>query len=246
MTKALLVGSLTAFMALLIWPSRSRPIPRTATTQRSFERADSVSRLSRRELAQTALVGLVSGCLGFLLGDLIGAVIGTLAASCCWLLTIRSSRQDRRRNEALQAQAAATFDLLACALSAGQPLARAVETVAAISAAPTSELLTRVAAHLRIGCCQREAWDALRHEAGWQDVARDLAASAETGAGLAELLTAAACEAREQSNAQVQTKARAVNVRSVLPMMCCFLPSFVLVGVVPIVAGVLSSGLLRP
>ena len=36
-------------------------------------------------------------------------------------------------------------------------------------------------------------------------------------------------------------EARKVGVRSVVPLMACFLPAFILVGVVPIVAGLLRD-----
>lgn len=247
MNVALSQGLLFALLAVVIWPNSPRPIPKPSHfTSRSLSAAGSSTKLGSKAVGRGVVMALFGACSGFLLIDFVGLIAGAAAGLLAWWLTNHDGRADRRVAAVLRAQSAPTFELLACALQAGQPLTRAVETVASISPTPTREILNRVVAHLRIGCSQREAWSQLRDTSGWEDVARDLAASAESGAGLAELLTAAAANARDEAAAHVQARARAVNVRSVLPMMCCFLPSFVLVGVVPIVAGVLSSGVLRP
>jgi pilus assembly protein TadC len=45
-----------------------------------------------------------------------------------------------------------------------------------------------------------------------------------------------AAAARERRRAALQQAARAVGVRSVLPLTTCFLPAFLLLGIVPTVA----------
>ena len=47
--------------------------------------------------------------------------------------------------------------------------------------------------------------------------------------------------AREARRAALQVRARSVGVRSVLPLMTCFIPSFLLLGVVPTVVSTLSG-----
>ena len=75
----------------------------------------------------------------------------------------------------------------------------------------------------------------------WGPTARDLARCADSGAAISQVLAVHAAEARARRRAQRETSARTTGVRSVLPLVCCFLPAFVLVGVVPIVAATLGS-----
>lgn len=48
-------------------------------------------------------------------------------------------------------------------------------------------------------------------------------------------------DARQESRDQALKQARTVGVRSVIPLMACFLPAFVLIGVVPIIAGLIQG-----
>jgi Flp pilus assembly protein TadB len=49
--------------------------------------------------------------------------------------------------------------------------------------------------------------------------------------------------ARQERHGQVEAAARRVGVRSVLPLMTCFIPAFLLLGVVPTVASALLKAL---
>jgi pilus assembly protein TadC len=50
-----------------------------------------------------------------------------------------------------------------------------------------------------------------------------------------------AAAAREARRSELQVLARAVGVRSVLPLMMCFIPSFLLLGIVPAVVSAVFS-----
>ena len=53
-------------------------------------------------------------------------------------------------------------------------------------------------------------------------------------------------ELRERARAEVESRARSVSTRAAAPLGVCFLPAFVLLGIVPLVAGLVGSlGLLR-
>ena len=65
----------------------------------------------------------------------------------------------------------------------------------------------------------------------------------ESGTRLTECLRQHADSARENRRAALQVRARSVGVRSVLPLMVCFIPSFLLLGVVPTVASALAHAL---
>jgi tight adherence protein B len=61
------------------------------------------------------------------------------------------------------------------------------------------------------------------------------------GVPAAALLRAAAEDVRDDAAAAGLAAAERLSVRLVLPLGVCVLPAFVLVGVVPVVVGVLSS-----
>ena len=50
-------------------------------------------------------------------------------------------------------------------------------------------------------------------------------------------------EARAERTAAVEIAARQVGVRSVLPLMLCFIPAFLLLGIVPTVVSAVWSAL---
>jgi len=68
-----------------------------------------------------------------------------------------------------------------------------------------------------------------------------VSAAAESGAPLSDVLAGLAEDARARALLAARLRARAVGVRAVLPLGLCFLPAFVLLGVVPLVAGMVSQ-----
>ncbi len=66
----------------------------------------------------------------------------------------------------------------------------------------------------------------------------------ESGAPLADGLTRLAADRRRERNTQVQRRARTVGVKAAGPLAACFLPAFMLIGVVPTIAGAFSRLLL--
>ena len=69
---------------------------------------------------------------------------------------------------------------------------------------------------------------------------RTVSRAVESGSSVAEAMLRLADDQRRQSRAEVERRARAVGVKAALPLGICLLPAFVLVGVVPLVAGSVS------
>jgi len=65
-----------------------------------------------------------------------------------------------------------------------------------------------------------------------------MAWASATGAPLAATVSAVADDARERARWDAEASARRAGVRAVGPLAVCFLPAFLLLGVVPIVASV--------
>ncbi|MDO5500509.1 MAG: type II secretion system F family protein, partial [Propionibacteriaceae bacterium] len=132
------------------------------------------------------------------------------------------------------------LDLLAGALGAGLPLRRAVREVAAVLPGPVGEDLGLVVSLIDVGAGDRRAWSALADRPGWDGIARDIARAADTGTGLHGALQRHAERARRNAQARRQESARTTGVRSVLPLMVCFLPAFLCIGIVPTVGSMVG------
>lgn len=212
--------------ALSAWLS-TRPAPRR--------------RRSRGSMSQKGLIRIACACLGVIAALIVGGAIGVgvgvaLALLGPRLLMRMESRTQRQRRETLERQAPAAADLLAACLSAG---ATAVDAARAVSHAlgdPIATSLGRLTGALDLGADPASAWAGLASEPALRPIARAAARSAETGAPLAALLASVADDQRDEARARAEATARAAGVRSVAPLAACFLPAFLLLGIVPVVA----------
>jgi pilus assembly protein TadC len=128
-------------------------------------------------------------------------------------------------------------DLLAMCLRSGASTAAALEAVADSTAGPLADRLRRVAASLRLGAGPDEAW-AVETGDPLAPLARSFIRSTATGAPVAELMTAVADEQRRSVRWTAEAAARRAGVLAVAPLAACFLPAFVLTGVVPVILAV--------
>lgn len=135
----------------------------------------------------------------------------------------------------------AALEFLAVCLDAGQPVSGAVQTVARVSPPATQRLLSEVAAQLALGRAGPQAWEELRTHPVWGPAAADVIRSERSGISLTGVLRLHAEDARQEARDDALKAARTVGVRSVIPLMVCFLPAFILIGVVPIIAGLLGN-----
>jgi pilus assembly protein TadC len=148
---------------------------------------------------------------------------------------------ERRRRTRRRADLPGALELMASCLRAGLPVRGAAAAVAAAHSGPLADDIGVVLAQIAIGDSESRAWLRLAHDEAWGLVARDLARSVESGTTLVELLQAHADRGRRERHAAVVAAARTVGVRSVLPLMTCYLPAFMLVGIVPIIAGAVPT-----
>jgi len=163
------------------------------------------------------------------------AVIGCLVFLPRFIARLES-RADRRRGEALARQGPVVVDLLAATLASGAPMQSALAAVGAAVDEPSRDLLRRVVATLELGADPVEAWSALGGDVVYGAVAEAVVRSSRTGAPLSSLLARIAEDMRRDRRAVVEVAARTAGVRAVLPLAACFLPAFLLLGVVPVVA----------
>jgi pilus assembly protein TadC len=150
--------------------------------------------------------------------------------------------RSRRRRQQLIMETPQALELLGCCLAAGLALRGAVTAVTNAYKGPVAEDLGRVLRMIELGAPDTDAWRDLRGHPQLGPAAIDLARSVESGTMLVETLNHHARAARADRRAALQVRARAVGVRSVLPLMICFLPAFLLLGVLPaVVSAVLKA-----
>jgi Flp pilus assembly protein TadB len=152
-------------------------------------------------------------------------------------------RSARRRREALISDTPQALELMATGLAAGMPVRLAGRAVADAFDSALGEDLGRVLALVDLGVSDAEAWRTLHDHPQLGPAAQDLSRSVESGTMMVEALRRHAAAAREARRAGQVIRARSVGVRSVLPLMICFIPSFLLLGVVPTVVSSLVAAL---
>jgi len=153
------------------------------------------------------------------------------------------SRSARRRREELISDTPQALELMATCLAAGMPVRLAGRAVADAFDSALSEDLGRVLALVELGVSDADAWRTLQDHPQLGPAAQDLSRSVESGTMMVEALRRHAAAAREARRAAQVIRARSVGVRSVLPLMICFIPSFLLLGVVPTVVSSLVAAL---
>ncbi|MCW2567672.1 MAG: Type secretion system domain protein, partial [Mycobacterium sp.] len=132
-------------------------------------------------------------------------------------------------------------DLLAAALTAGATVDGALRSVGTAIGGPLGERLHRVAAAHALGAGPEDIWRPLVDLPGALPVIRAAQRSDQSGSALALVLRRAADSARAAEEASRDAAARRAGVLVVLPVGLCFLPAFVLIGVVPVIVGVLAD-----
>jgi len=135
--------------------------------------------------------------------------------------------------------AASCFDVLAACLTAGMATAAATAAAAALAPPGLADQLTRAAHLLALGAGSDRAWSdpgtaGDRHGAVLARLARR---SASSGAALAGSVTELADQVRVDAGAAADAAAERASVLIAGPLGLCYLPAFICLGIVPVVAG---------
>lgn len=124
------------------------------------------------------------------------------------------------------------LELVAAALRAGAGVPRALEAAGVAVGGPDGAVLTRAAHALVLGATWERAWSGAPPVL--TPMVRALQGAWQDGAAPGEALRAAGEEVRHEQRSGARTAAARLGVRLVLPLGTCYLPAFVLVGLVPV------------
>lgn len=134
------------------------------------------------------------------------------------------------------------MSLLALALRSGMGQVEALERVSRATGGPVGRHLGAVAAALRWGRPDVEAWSYA--PAVWRPAALAWRVAAASGAAPADLVEAAAGRLRAEADRRAEAGAARAGVFLVLPLGLAFLPAFACTAVVPVVLALARPALL--
>jgi Flp pilus assembly protein TadB len=232
-----LLAALVAALAVALGaaPVRQLPPARPPGTGRDRPRTGPLT------LRVVGTVGAASAA-ALLVPGLPGMLGALLAAAVVWW---RSSTWEgaavRRRRASLEAELPHVVDLLVAALHAGADPTDALERVAAVVDNPMKEELGGWLARLRLGADPVTVWSGMARHPQLGRLGTTLARSSYSGAPVAEALGRLADELSERARTEVESRVRQVEVKAAVPLGVCLLPAFVVLGVVPLVAGAASQ-----
>lgn len=235
-------ATLTAMSVGLALPSRRAGLPPTVTMAPPAAPAPGRPpgdpavrhRLLVTLLAAAAPVLLVGGAVGVAGGVLVGVAVHRF-------LSGRECAADRRRREQVARGLPLAVDLLAVAMAAGAAPSSALRAVAAAVDGPVAEELELVARGLALGRDPVQVWRDAARRPGLGGLGRALLRAVESGSSVSDALMRLSEDLRGAARAEAESRARTVGVRAALPLGLCLLPAFVLVGVVPLVAGMVEA-----
>jgi pilus assembly protein TadC len=168
--------------------------------------------------------------------------VGIAAGFGAWRL-VRTREPGHLREARMRAAADLPLcaDLLAAALRAGTPVDRAVSAVAEALGGPLGERLERTARSLRLGAGPDEAWAHLSDVRGADRLVTAAIRSSASGGALAGALIRLTDDLRADRGVAAEAAAQRAGVLIVLPLGLCFLPAFVLAGLVPVLVALIGD-----
>ena len=219
------------WLALPRGPGRSRPPPPTPGPEgRALHPRASRARIVAAAGAALAVLLVLPVATGLPAALLVGLVVWRRSAS--W-----EPAAERRRRARVAADLPHVVDLMAACLAVGAAPADALRRVVPLLQEPTRGELAFWADRLRWGTDAVVVWTDLAGHPQLGRLGAALRRSAESGAPVVESLDRLAEDLREVGRTEIEAQVRQVEVRTAVPLGVCLLPAFLLLGVVPLVAG---------
>jgi len=230
-----LLAALAAGLAVLLAgrprPRLPDPVPVVVTTR------DGPRPWRRPLLALLAGFGAA-----LFLGGPLAPVVGVAAAGGCWwwLGTVEPTGVRREREE-VRRDLPAVVHLLGAGLRSGAAPGEAVRLACTALPGAAADRLEGVGQRLALGADPGSVWSALTADEALAPLGRCLARAHETGAPVVESVDRLGRELEAEHRLLAESRARAVGVKAALPLGLCLLPSFLLLGIVPLAVGLLSG-----
>jgi Flp pilus assembly protein TadB len=233
---SLLVGLAAGVVVLLAIPPRTRL--RSAAEPRAPGPPQGGWMLRWRWLLAT-----MAGAGGFLFvgGRAAPVAAAVTGVAAWWFISRAESPVQRRIRREIRRDLPHLVDLLGAALRGGATPGSGVRMACRALPGAAAERLSGVTERLALGVDPERVWASLADDPELAPLGRALARSHRTGAGVVPTVERLADDLARSAAAHAEERARAVGVRAALPLGLCLLPSFLLLGIVPLVVGMLSE-----
>lgn len=231
-----LVAALTVVTVLLT-------LPRPPNLQGDAGPPTPVRREQAPLLRLRPLLALVAACGGWaMVGGAVGLVVACACAVAVWVVLGRTEDPSVvRRREVLVEDLPVGIDLLASCLDAGAAPESALVSVSRALDGPVGEEFLAIHHRLEVGVDPLQVWRSVAGHPQLAPLGRAVGRAHETGAPVGQAVHRLAEELRDRARADVETRARSIEVKAAAPLGLCLLPAFVVLGVVPMVVGVFGS-----
>jgi Flp pilus assembly protein TadB len=177
-----------------------------------------------------------------LVGGPTGLAVGAAAAVAAWrVLGAAEGPAARRRRLRIAQDLPVAVQLMAGCLSAGAATGRALEIVGPAIGGPLGVEFGLIASRLRLGTDPAALWRGLATDTHLAELGAALRRAHESGASVAGAIEQLAEDLQLAQRSQAEQRARTVAVRAAAPLGLCLLPAFLLLGVVPMTVGLVSS-----
>ncbi|MFN8191898.1 MAG: type II secretion system F family protein [Nocardioidaceae bacterium] len=236
-TWGVLATVLVATAAWLLVPARPMLTPRS----RSMPPPGPAPAQGWLRQGRWLWAGLAGAATWGWLGGRLGLVLAPVGAGVAWWIAVRSPPAGQRRHDdAARAQLPHLVALLAATLRAGAAVETSLGLVCDALPGAAANRLMAVRARIAVGVDPGDAWAELATDPVLAPLGRTLARSHRTGAAVADAVASLGEQLAAARRAQAEDRARAVGVKAALPLGLCLLPSFILLGIVPTVAGLVT------
>lgn len=216
-----------------------RPEPRLVTSPSRSPGSRNASGPTARALLCLALGTVAGVALG---GVEPHAVVWgvAVAGGTGWFLRRGPALAVLREERAVAADLPFLVLLLSAALRSGAAPSAALRLACEACPGAAAIRLRPLTARLAWGVDPVEVWDELARDPALGALGRRLARSHRTGAAVSEAVADLAEELAAERRVAVEDLARGVGVRAALPLGLCLLPAFLLLGIAPVVAGLVG------
>lgn len=230
------LGGLVALAVLAAFPPRPR-VPHVVPT--ASETASDRGLLQR---LRVPLAGLCVFGVWVVLGGPTGVGAGLVAAAFAWrVLGTGEGPIAKRRRRELEEGLPFAVHLLGACLRSGAPVTTALDAVAAATGGAVGEEFGAVHARLVLGADPADVWTDLAQAGPLAPLGRALVRAHRSGSEVAVAVDRLSEDLAASSRTDARARARTVEVRAAAPLGLCLLPAFLLLGVVPLVAGMFTS-----
>jgi len=187
-------------------------------------------------------VGLAFAGAASLAPGRLSAAAGLAAAAGVWVVVARAEPPGvRRRREAARRELPHVVELFSVALAAGSSPGPALAAVCSALPGDAADELRGVRAGLALGRPPLEVWRELAQHPALGPLGRTMARTQLSGAPVVEAVRLLADDLAARGRLDLEDRARAVGVKAALPLGLCLLPAFLLLGIVPLVAGAATA-----